>query len=708
MHWNPLPTLSSEQLIKFNLLLCGILFFTASYLASLQPYAKGISLNAEFRYQHDDSGALITRFFSANSEVLVNDEFAVEDPDMLKSWEQFSAFMDYQSRLVGLIKNNQVFAETVTGEQLTIPIETRHLFDLPWKFYVLNVYALITLFLAISAFGYASKTNALRSYFMVAWFLSISYCTASIYMGRNYAISGELFHLVSAINNIASSLGAALVTFMQNYPSKLKVSKFERYLPWMFAAMAIFSTVTHALPKAYSGVYVAMGYYSLCVFYYSYRQWQASRGEPQNRAVLYWIIASLYSAGLYFFFMQLVPLLTQSQPLSSQIFTLGGFTLFFIGISLGVRKYKLFKLDEWWFNSWIWVFSGLSVVLVDVMLIRLFRLETTLSLAASVALMGWLYFPVRQWLIQRYFSRNFNASQALPDIIDRLVSCSDSVALESVYEDIITEVFQPLTIGKQATDKHYVGISPDGDKLFLPCFNSDDTFVLHYQSKGSRHFGVKDGQLANTLHKVATSVFNSFSAKEAAQTEERQRIRRDLHDDLGGKIAQMIHLADKPSTRQLASEAMSDLRMTLAALANKPSALSDFSNLIEAESRERLRSYQKRLNWQLEFEEDVSLPPKTVHNLSKVLREIVTNFIKHTDEDADQITMVIRQKNTNLQIMSSNLSKISPTTPQNSILCGLGLTNIKTRIDELSGNTQVSYNANTFSIDIGIPLSNGK
>jgi hypothetical protein len=73
--------------------------------------------------------------------------------------------------------------------------------------------------------------------------------------------------------------------------------------------------------------------------------------------------------------------------------------LIYLGLAWGCR-YRLFNLDRWWFEALIWGLGGALVLLFDIALLWL-NASAGVALGTAVALAGWLYFPLRQWLWRR-------------------------------------------------------------------------------------------------------------------------------------------------------------------------------------------------------------------------------------------------------------------------------------------------------------------
>jgi signal transduction histidine kinase len=112
---------------------------------------------------------------------------------------------------------------------------------------------------------------------------------------------------------------------------------------------------------------------------------------------------------------------------------------------------------------------------------------------------------------------------------------------------------------------------------------------------------------------------------------ERKRIASDLHDDLGAKLLTIVHTHDSARIPDLAREALEEMRLSVRGLAGRPVRLDDAIADWRSEIVERLGQAHIEARWDNPTLADPPvLSSRTYMQLTRVLREAVSNVIKHS------------------------------------------------------------------------------
>ncbi len=201
----------------------------------------------------------------------------------------------------------------------------------------------------------------------------------------------------------------------------------------------------------------------------------------------------------------------------------------------------------------------------------------------------------------------------------------------------------------------------------------DDVYLLHYSAPlvflavgmimASRfvrvlnEFEELNDVLEDRVQAKHAQLQESFSRMRAlemdqAVAEERERIYRDLHDDVGAKLLSLVYRAGTPESADLARSALQDLRDVVSTSQQGNLDLAAVCADWRAECEQRLSEAGIALDWaQPHRLEDLDLTQPQALNLGRILREAVSNLIKHAQAgqaliriefDADSLSLAIR------------------------------------------------------------------
>lgn len=179
-----------------------------------------------------------------------------------------------------------------------------------------------------------------------------------------------------------------------------------------------------------------------------------------------------------------------------------------------------------------------------------------------------------------------------------------------------------------------------------------DVFLLHYSApvvflsvglimtgrfaRVLNEFESLNNELEVRVKNKHTQLEQSFARMklletERAVSEERERIYRDLHDDVGAKLLSLVYRAGTPATAELARSALQDLRDVVSRTAAADVPLEELAADWHAECDQRLTEAAMRLDWrQSGVFDGIALSQPQALDISRVLREAVSNAIKHS------------------------------------------------------------------------------
>jgi signal transduction histidine kinase len=199
--------------------------------------------------------------------------------------------------------------------------------------------------------------------------------------------------------------------------------------------------------------------------------------------------------------------------------------------------------------------------------------------------------------------------------------------------------------------------------------------------------------LARRVRELTTEFEGNFSQLAELRVEqvtekERKRIAADLHDDLGAKLLTIVHTSDNERITALAREALEDMRLSVKGLIGKPLRLADALADWRAETVARLGQARIGVDWQSSIEEtDHLLPSRGFVQTTRILREAVSNIVKHSQATncsvrcriaEGQFTMTIRDDGRGIPMeLDGNLDR------------GLGMSSMKRRAKQMRGQCLV-------------------
>lgn len=615
----------------------------------------------------------------------------IEEPDVLGSWEELNEFYARQGELWKRLQGESVELR-VAGIWRSVPVVKRGLADLPLAFYTMLVATLVVWVVGFATYALSDRGLAARIYAVSAVAVAVAVWPAALYATRPLALAPELFRVLSTVDHAGGYLfPAGCIGLVLVYPVRLM-----KFIGWLWALGAIATLAGHFqwASHAIAGFYTFNAVQFAMFLGFAFWQWRASRHDPVHRAALGWVLLSMFVGVIAFFALITVPVLFGQPPTISQTTAFVGIVLMYAGISLGVLRFRLFELDRWWFRTWSWILSGALVVTADLALMRLFDLERDVALMVALLVVGWIYFPIRQRLFER-----FGRVGAAPREYDarKLVTAQTHQELRARFREALVESFAPLEIVEEPALIDGPRLSADGAWLEVPSPTGDGHFRCHFRANGAHLFSREDVAHARDLSTLSESVRVALEARELGETAERTRIRRDLHDDLGASIIRIAHEASDERTARLAKAAMRDLRDILTALEEAPRTCADVLAELEADLRERAHAEQRQFDWRVRGGTEHVLDGRTRANLTRALRESMTNALKH---GTGPIRYDLAVDQSGLRVTVENAFSASTTSEP-----GMGMSNISARLAELRGRATFAQSNDAFRLTLELPWS---
>lgn len=595
-------------------------------------------------------------------------DILIEEPDMLGSYENYFAFMDQQGLLAEVLESGALTLVAANNDRITLTTHSHSIFDLSGMFWYQGVFMpLAALMIAAAVWSFRQRSAVAISFLVSAFSIALAIAVAAAYGTRELALPAWEFRLLSLLNNLgALFFTAAFLGVIWLYPRPLG-GLWLPALAYLVAGLVWLSDVLVLTDELATNHAMAVLLLFAPTFPLAAVQWFRTRRHPVERASLLWFLFSMFLGTSLFAGLSLIPSALGMEPLASQGMLFVVFLFIFAGLAFGILRFRLFDLDLWWFRFWGWVLGGLCVIALDLVLVSVLGMQQSGALPASLAVMGWIYFPLRQWL-WAWLRPVVPLEQRLSGVVRDVIGVSDADALVRLWPQLLQKQFQALEVraldGPAASSR----IASDGQTLFVTALHGDCGYAVSYPDKGARLFSRDDLGYLQLIEHLVGHALESLLQRDAAIQGERERIMQDLHDDLGAKLTSLIYRAGSLDNEELARSAVRDMRDILTDLQASPCSLEAALLIWRDEVDARLAGTGIGLQWQQAalLDPGVSLSARQRTNISRILREALTNAIRHGDHHTiviaaaqDEGTLTLR-----MQMLSNNGESVLPDTWQ--------------------------------------------
>jgi two-component system sensor histidine kinase UhpB len=175
---------------------------------------------------------------------------------------------------------------------------------------------------------------------------------------------------------------------------------------------------------------------------------------------------------------------------------------------------------------------------------------------------------------------------------------------------------------------------------------------------------------------------------EQVTEKERKRIAADLHDDLGAKLLTIVHTSESERISTLAREALEEMRLSVRGLTGKPVRLADALADWRAETVLRLGQANIEADWRGPTEEtEQLLPARGFVQTTRILREAVSNIIKHSGASHCKVRCAITDRQFGLTVQDNG--KGIPMELDGKLDRGHGMSSMKHRAKQMQGQCLV-------------------
>ncbi|RYX88909.1 MAG: hypothetical protein EOO28_34780 [Comamonadaceae bacterium] len=643
-------------------------------------------------------GAAITGLSVAGGAqiALEKHDFAISPDSDLTTLSAYDDFLERQGRIAALQGADQLTLLDSEGQSYTIrPADGRPLSSFPPDFWVQMLVGLVGWLISAGVWSFRRHHIGARWLLLSGWSTLLFATFAAVYTTRELALPAELFRGLCDLNFLGGSMYVAtMVALLWYYPRRLGRFSLGPLLLVIYLAgwfmqelRLVDSMLWGRRTLVFAGLLATM---ALAVV-----QWRSSRVDPVSRAALQWFLLSWLVGVVLFSMLIFVPQLfgVSTAPLQGYAFLL--FLLVYGGVAVGIMRFRLFELGDWWPRVVLWLAMAAVFVLLDMVLLVV--LVPAWSASVSLLVCGFLWLPLRGWLWARATGQT---AMERGELFRRVVDVSLAPSLEERIvrgRALLTALFEPLeiVIGQEVP---VAAITDDGLVMQLPAQGQVPPMLLRYPGRGRRLFTSRDLAVAQEMNGMLAHAAESREAYRRGMLAERGRIARDLHDDIGARLLSSLHQPSLAGTRDIVQHAMTEMRTIVNGLNGEPLALGEMVAELRHETALRLEVAGMALDWPLPQSDAVRLGYRAWRNGISMMRELVSNIIRHSGARQVRITVDC----TAGWLRSSVEDDGCGMKPGAST--GNGLQNLRRRAESLGATVDITSGPGGTRVCIGIPL----
>lgn len=208
-----------------------------------------------------------------------------------------------------------------------------------------------------------------------------------------------------------------------------------------------------------------------------------------------------------------------------------------------------------------------------------------------------------------------------------------------------------------------------------------------------------------------------------AAAEERDRLLRDMHDGLGGRLVSalaLVHLPDakvaEPATLQelrlTLDDCLTELRITLDSLEVEERSLGESLAEMRFRLEPSLRAAGIRLVWNVEDAAlDTTLSPGATLQVLRIVREACTNVVKHAQ--ASVVWLTLRRVGNDIELIVLDNGMLQRSTPGHRKLMPAhsgkrGLASMTRRAEALQGRIEIGPHPEGWQVALRFPVERAR
>ncbi|AKI03538.1 signal transduction histidine kinase (plasmid) [Hoeflea sp. IMCC20628] len=639
-------------------------------------------------------GDYLLRVAGGGQELVLQPFDAVEEPDAARTYAEYRNFFVRQGRIANIIHSGTVTFTLGDGSKASFtPYTARPIISLPIVFWMQLLAGFTSALISGWALGFRQNIVGVRILVLSNAALLIGCFPTAIYTSRELALGGNLFRALSALNS-TGSLGfcVLLLALFLVYPRRLVPLFVLGLLAAVFVLWSVIEFFQIGLSVPGVARYLPITLTASAAFLAAAMQYLRARGDPQTRTAIGWFGFSLaLCIAIFNLFYTIPPLLGRE----ADVPPVAGFAIALIlfgGMTLSVVRYRLLDIEIWTFRLLLYGAGVVAFAIFHILLISVTSLDEVPAFGVSLAAVSALFILIRA-AITRHFLPQQNLHRQMFEEVVNVAMTVPNGARNQKWQDLLIRAFGPLHLESTAEFATPHSDS-NGRSLNIPGGGLVSPLRLVRAQAGIRSFSRRDVDLAGDLYGMLRHSSASRDAYAQGIAEERARIGRDMHDNIGAKLLSALHGTRPESKDAMIRDALSDLRDIINNVTGLPQTLDESLAELRLETAERLSAAGLAMRWTSHGDDDAPVSPIATHALRSIVREGVSNSIRHAN--AKTVTVEIAHANGWLALTISDDGQCAAADLQRGT--GSGLAGIRARVVALKGQMEIIESGPGFTL----------
>ncbi|WP_203292091.1 sensor histidine kinase [Maricaulis parjimensis] len=501
----------------------------------------------------------------------------------------------------------------------------------------------------------------------------------------------------------ASFFGIVMVVLFINYPARLPAHRILTLAAILiFGGWTLLGLAVALSSGSFSGLNLhlitVLEMLLICVAVAA--QILVTDRDPKARAVAIWFgLAVLFGAGS-FITLTAIPGALGRPPIVQAQYSFAFFLLIYIGVAAGLRQFRLFELGDWAYRILFYVAGAVLLLVLDGVLVSLISLEPASAFGLSLLAVALVYLPLRDLIGRRLLPKpGLKEDELFLSVVDIAFGTSDRDR-HARWRALLDKLFSPLEISTGSQAVAEPELAEDGVALHLPERAGHPGLVLRYPWQGRALFSPRHVAMVRQLVELMARAEESRQAYDRGVAEERGRIARDMHDNIGAQLLGALHSGDRERKDVMIRETLTDLRDIINNASTPGLDLDETLADLRVETADRLASVGITLDWQNTIGQAPDLSTSSTHALRSIVREAVSNTIRHSG--ASQLAVRLSREGDLARLEITDDGKGYDIDAQKR---GNGLSNMQTRATGLAGTLEMNSGDTGTRITLDFALS---